>query len=90
MDTEECDLVLDLTGLNCPYSLLELNGAFKDLRPGSAAGILADRPSAVDEVRAWCRATGNELVSVDAEAADGSENGKPAAPPAVRLVVRKA
>ena len=78
---DKCDLVLDLSGMQCPYSLLELNATFNDMKPGAAAEILADRASAVDEIKRWCECTGNEIVSVETGDGDG--------PARVRLKVRK-
>lgn len=79
---DKCDLVLDLSGVHCPYSLLELNATFKDMKPGAAAEIISDRASAVDEIERWCEGTGNEVVSVETRDGDGAAR--------VRLIVRKA
>ena len=70
--TDRCDLVLDLSGMHCPYSLLELNAAFKDMRPGATAEILGDRASLADEVRRWCESTGNLLLSSEVGGAAGA------------------
>ncbi len=78
----KCDLVLDLSGMRCPYSLLELNRTFKDMRKGVTAEIVADRVSVVDEIERWCVGTGNEVVSVCT-----GENPDSAS---VRVVLRKA
>lgn len=89
--TDKCDLVLNLSGVCCPYSLLELNGTFKDMRKGATLEILADRASIVDEIRYWCEATGNEIVSVvtGAGGAVGAQEAKSVAPATVRLVLKK-
>lgn len=80
--TEKCDLVINLSGRHCPYSLMELNAVFKDMRAGAAAEIRADRTSAVDEVERWCAGTGNEVVSVETGGSGGDVR--------VNVVVRKA
>jgi TusA-related sulfurtransferase len=79
--TDKCDLVLNLSGMHCPYSLLELNGTFKDMKTGATAEIVADRISIVDEIERWCEGTGNEVVSVCK--GGGGDSGT------VRLVVKK-
>jgi TusA-related sulfurtransferase len=79
--TDKCDHVLDLSGMNCPYSLLELNAVFKDMRPGAAVEVAGDRASLVDEIQRWCEATGNRMESAETEASGSA--------PAVRLIVRK-
>lgn len=78
----KCDLVLDLSGVHCPYSLLELNRTLKDMKKGATAEIVADRVSVVDEIERWCAGTGNEVVSVCT-----GENPDSAS---VRVVLRKA
>jgi len=80
--TDKCDLVLNLSGIQCPYSMLELNATFKDMRAGATAEIIADRASIVDEIQRWCAGTGNEFVSADTDEAGGSVR--------VRLIVRRA
>jgi TusA-related sulfurtransferase len=83
---DKCDLVLDLSGMHCPYSLLELNATFKDMRPGATAEVKSDRASIVEEIERWCAGTGNEVVSV--ETAEGP-GGAGARGGRVRLIVRK-
>ena len=80
--TDKCDLVLNLSGMQCPYTMLELNATFKDMKAGATAEIIADRPSIVDEIRRWCDGTGNEVVSADTGETEGAVS--------VRLVLRKA
>lgn len=80
--TDKCDLVLDLSGIQCPYSMLELNATLRDMRAGATAEIIADRASIVDEIQRWADGTGNEVVSADTGKAEGTVS--------VRLVVRKA
>jgi TusA-related sulfurtransferase len=80
--TEKCDLVVDLSGMHCPYSLLELNATFKDMRAGAVAEIRSDRASVADEIERWCAGTGNEVVSVKTHDAEGAAR--------VTILVRKA
>jgi len=80
--TDKCDLVVDLSGEHCPYSLLKINAVFKDMRAGATAEIRCDRKSIVEEIERWCARTGNEVVSAGTGKSGGVER--------VTLIVRKA
>lgn len=80
--TDKCNLVLNLSGMQCPYSMLKVNAAFRDVKAGATVEILGDRPSLADEIERWCEGTGNRVVSVETGEAEGAVR--------VRLVVRKA
>jgi len=62
------DQVLDVKGMNCPIPILKAKKALKDMAMGSTLEILATDPGAVKDFEAFCRTTGNELVSSDQEA----------------------
>ena len=53
---------------NCPIPILKAKKALKDMAMGSTLEILATDPGAVKDFEAFCRTTGNELVSSDQEA----------------------
>ncbi len=55
--------VLDVKGLNCPLPVLRARKALKDLPVGATLQVLATDPGAVKDFEAFCRTTGNELVS---------------------------
>ncbi len=57
------DQVLDAKGLNCPLPILRTKKALKDMPTGATLEILATDPGAVKDFEAFCRTTGNELVS---------------------------
>lgn len=57
------DQVLDAKGLNCPLPILRAKKALKDMPTGAVLQILATDPGAVKDFEAFCRTTGNELVS---------------------------
>jgi tRNA 2-thiouridine synthesizing protein A len=62
------DQILDVKGMNCPIPILKAKKALKDMAVGSTLEILATDPGAVKDFEAFCRTTGNELVSSDQEA----------------------
>ena len=55
--------VLDVKGLNCPLPILRAKKALKDVAMGGTLEVLATDPGAVKDFEAFCRTTGNELVS---------------------------
>jgi tRNA 2-thiouridine synthesizing protein A len=57
------DQVLDAKGLNCPLPILRAKKALKDVPSGGTLEILATDPGSVKDFEAFCRSTGNEMVS---------------------------
>ena len=55
---------LDARGLKCPLPIVRLTQAIKTLSHGEIQ-VLADDPAFEADVAAWCRKTGNALVSVN-------------------------
>jgi TusA-related sulfurtransferase len=54
---------VDLCGLQCPFTILELGKALKSIRSGELLEVLSDRESIIEEIGAWCKATGAEVVA---------------------------
>ncbi len=54
---------LDCTGLLCPLPVLKARKALKPLAPGAALEIRATDKGALKDFEAFCRTTGNELLS---------------------------
>lgn len=63
------DQLLDAKGLNCPLPVLRARKAMKQLPNGGTLEVQATDPGAVKDFEAFCRSTGNELLS-------SSVNGK--------------
>ena len=57
------DQVLDAKGLNCPLPILKAKKALKSLEGGQVLEVLSTDPGSVADFSAFCRTTGNELVS---------------------------
>jgi tRNA 2-thiouridine synthesizing protein A len=55
--------VLDAKGLNCPLPILKAKKALQGVPTGELLEVLATDPGAVKDFEAFCRQTGNELVS---------------------------
>jgi tRNA 2-thiouridine synthesizing protein A len=57
------DVVLDAKGLNCPLPILKAKKALAEVPKGGTLEIMATDPGSVKDFEAFCRQTGNELVS---------------------------
>jgi tRNA 2-thiouridine synthesizing protein A len=55
--------VLDAKGLNCPLPILKAKKELKEVPIGGTLEVLATDPGAVKDFEAFCKATGNVLVS---------------------------
>ena len=65
MTTVAADRELDVRGLNCPLPILRAKKALTDLQSGQVLKVMATDPGSVKDFQAFCRQTGNELVSQD-------------------------
>jgi tRNA 2-thiouridine synthesizing protein A len=67
--TEEptVDLTENMEGLVCPLPVVRLAKAIKRVEVGGVIEGLATDPGVPHDIRAWCRTTGNELVSMDSQ-----------------------
>jgi len=57
------DKELDARGLNCPLPILRAKKALSDMSGGQVLKILATDPGSVKDFQAFCKQTGNELLS---------------------------
>lgn len=51
--------------LGCGQLVFELRRRMDRLEPGASLEVVTDEPGAVTDLPAWCRMTGNTLVSAD-------------------------
>jgi tRNA 2-thiouridine synthesizing protein A len=61
------ETVLDTRGLSCPLPVLRARKAMQKLAPGALIRVLATDPGAVKDMKAFCRASGHELVESRAQ-----------------------
>lgn len=54
---------LDARGLNCPLPILRAKKALNGLDNGDTLKIIATDPGSAKDFEAFCKQTGNELVS---------------------------
>ena len=57
------DKEVDARGLNCPLPILRAKKALNDMTPGQVLRILATDPGSVKDFQAFCKQTGNDLLS---------------------------
>lgn len=57
--------MVDLTGLTCPGPILGAREILEGLRKGQVLLLLSDCPGTRDDLFAWARQTGNEVVHVE-------------------------
>lgn len=56
---------LDARGKSCPLPIVLIAKALRGASSGARLTIQADDRAFPEDVRAWCRKTGNELLSLD-------------------------
>lgn len=57
------DKELDARGLNCPLPILRAKKALSDMASGQVLKVVATDPGSVKDFQAFCKQTGNELLS---------------------------
>ena len=61
---------LDARGLNCPLPILRAKKAINGLEVGETLKIIATDPGSVKDFEAFCKQTGNELLSTAEDGGD--------------------
>lgn len=56
---------VDLRGMKCPGPIVRLNAEIRGMAGGECLEALANDPAFELDVKAWCRRTGNDLVTID-------------------------
>ncbi len=56
------DATLDATGLKCPLPVLKARKVLRSLPSGGTLEVLATDPGALPDFKAFCEATGHELM----------------------------
>ena len=62
---QEPDAMVDLTGLTCPGPVLGAREILEGLAHGQVLLLLSDCPGTRDDLLAWTRQTGNELIRTE-------------------------
>ncbi len=56
---------LDLKGLLCPMPVVKMAKGVKEIEIGQMIDAYATDPGVMADIPAWCRSTGNELVTIE-------------------------
>jgi tRNA 2-thiouridine synthesizing protein A len=59
------DVTLDCVGLYCPMPIHNTAKKLKELKPGQVLEVLADDEGIKEDMPAWCKTTGNELLGIE-------------------------
>lgn len=62
--------LLDTRGLSCPLPALKARKALRAMPAGEQLRVLATDPKAVQDIAALCEATGDRLVTSEANGAE--------------------
>jgi len=65
MSSQTATIVLDLKGLLCPMPIVKMAKAIKEVEIGDTIEAYATDPGVMADMPAWCRTTGNELVTLE-------------------------
>ncbi|NQT31728.1 MAG: sulfurtransferase TusA family protein [Deltaproteobacteria bacterium] len=63
----KADATLDCVGLYCPMPIYQTAKKIKELKPGQVLEVLADDKGIKEDMPAWCRITGNEMLGIEEE-----------------------
>ena len=55
---------IDCRGLYCPVPILRTAEAIRDMAEGEVLELLGDDPGIREDLPAWCRGTGHELLEL--------------------------
>lgn len=62
------DTRLDCRGLYCPVPIVRTAAEIRRMAEGEVLELLADDPGVNEDLPAWCRGSGHELLALTAEA----------------------
>jgi tRNA 2-thiouridine synthesizing protein A len=63
MNTTQINKELDVKGLNCPLPILRAKKALADMESGQVLKVIATDPGSVKDFAAFCKQTGNPMLS---------------------------
>ena len=63
----KADATLDCVGLYCPMPIYHAANRIRELEVGQVLEVLADDEGIKEDMPAWCKTTGNELLGIEEE-----------------------
>ncbi|MDP6533043.1 MAG: sulfurtransferase TusA family protein [Candidatus Marinimicrobia bacterium] len=70
MNELEFNQELDCRGLNCPLPVLKTKKAMDEMAAGDVLKMISTDPGSQNDVTAWAKRTGNEIMSANNEGSD--------------------
>ena len=67
---------LDVRGLLCPLPVIRTQDKVKGLTAGTVVEIVATDPGVMQDIPAWCRVHGHELLSMTENDEEAAATGK--------------
>ncbi len=64
LDDIKADIEHNVCGTYCPIPISELSNQMKNMKIGQIIELIADDPGVVEDVPAWCKATGQEFLGI--------------------------
>ena len=61
----KADLVVDCLGLFCPEPILRTRLAIDEVEVGQIIEVIADDPSAENDIQSWAKHTGHEILKIE-------------------------
>ncbi len=58
----ETDYTLDTVGKFCPVPIIEAANKIKEINKGETITIISDDPGIKNDIRNWCKITGNDFL----------------------------
>ncbi len=65
MTMEMVNVVLDMKGLSCPRPLIGAKRMVDELAPGQVLLLVSDCPGTPDDLYAWAKHTGNQILKTE-------------------------
>ncbi|MGP1458538.1 MAG: FAD-dependent oxidoreductase [Treponema sp.] len=65
--SSQVSLSLDCCGLQCPGPIMKVFETIKNMNDGETLEVIASDPGFIKDIGAWCRRTGNTLLSTSAD-----------------------
>ena len=62
---DKVDASLDCIGLYCPTPVFETRKKIDSIKRGQVLELLADDPASEDDIKAWAKNTGNEIIKIE-------------------------
>lgn len=59
------DLVVDARGLSCPMPIVKAKKGIESLQSGQVMELIATDKGSVNDVQAWAKQAGHEVLSVE-------------------------